>query len=93
MRPTEQFGNSFTRSQPWVNVCHDEPALKGRQNPILSPFQGSRSGELQTQGLRPGLMSSAAALSNSPSRPGLTLVENLVGNFRMAWYHIQARGF
>ena len=55
MRPTEQFGNSFTRSQPWVNVCNDEPALKGRQISLLSPFQGSRSGQLQTQGLRPGL--------------------------------------
>ena len=28
--------------QPWVNLCHDEPALKGRQNGVLSPFQGLR---------------------------------------------------
>jgi len=47
--------------QPWVNVCHNEPALKGRQNSVLSPLQDSRSGELQTQGLRPGLMSNAAS--------------------------------
>src|SRR6266850_1104361 len=26
--------NSFTPSQPWVNVSRDEPALKGRQNPL-----------------------------------------------------------
>src|SRR6266481_4942620 len=47
--------------QPWVDVCRDEPALKGRQNGVLSPFQGSRSTERQTQGLRPGLMSNAAS--------------------------------
>ncbi len=53
MHPTEEFCNSFTRSQPWVNACHDEPALKARQNGILSPFQGSRPGELQNPGLTP----------------------------------------
>ena len=53
MRPTEQFGNSFTRSQPWVNVCHDEPALKGRQNGMLSPFQGLRFWLTSNPGLAP----------------------------------------
>src|SRR6266478_2249275 len=69
--PSRQF--LHTRCQPWVSVCQDEPALKGRQNGILSPFQGSRSGELQTQGLRPGLTSNAASrLGNMPYRRPFT---------------------
>src|SRR5205823_6531489 len=50
MRPQQYVVNSFTRSQPWVNVRRDDPALKGRQNGVLSPFRGSRSTELRTQG-------------------------------------------
>jgi hypothetical protein len=55
MRPSEEFGNSFTRSQPWGGVVLN--ALEGRHDFHSATALRLGFACLRTQGSRPGLCS------------------------------------